>query len=192
MRPKTTNADLPSGVIRRKRGDWVGYYLSVTKDGKRAEIPLGKSKEEALHNLQSHVDRRPKDEPVDWDLELGRVWNVTRKRATSRSMAFDVSLDDINAMFRNSKGRCALSGIAFCLERKPDQRFRPWLPSIDRLDNGIGYTRGNCRLVCAYVNIAINQFGVGTFLFVSRQIAATLALVEKTGVAEMIEKCGND
>lgn len=37
------------------------------------------------------------------------------------------------------------------------------MPSIDRIDTTRGYTPDNVRLVCAAVNLALNQFGEGIF-----------------------------
>lgn len=36
---------------------------------------------------------------------------------------------------------------------------RPLAPSIDRIDSSLGYTRQNCRIVCAAVNYAMNVWG---------------------------------
>ncbi len=44
-------------------------------------------------------------------------------------------------------------------DKPPGSRIRPWAPSIDRRDSSAGYTASNCRLVCAYVNVAMNRFG---------------------------------
>ncbi len=39
---------------------------------------------------------------------------------------------------------CSMTGIPL----RWDEPGSPWLPSLDRLDNGKGYTRDNVRLVC--------------------------------------------
>lgn len=35
----------------------------------------------------------------------------------------------------------------------------PYAPSIDRKDSTKGYTRENCRIVCAAANFAMNTWG---------------------------------
>ena len=70
----------------------------------------------------------------------------------------------------NAGGRCALGGTPFSPERPDKVRFRPWMPSLDRIDPFGPYSAGNCRLVSAYTNIAINQFGVDQFVAVAREV----------------------
>lgn len=189
MRPKTTNSDLPQGVIRRKRGNWTGYYFNVTVDGKRREIPLGRSREEALSNWKQIAPKyiAADKQPTNWEAALRSVLKSTKARAKHRKFAFELTMDHVLAMFAKNEGRCELSGIAFSAKSMNGKRFRPWMPSIDRRDSSKGYTLDNSRMICAYVNVAINQFGESTLLYVAREISRTLAAVENRRVAEIAE-----
>lgn len=67
-------------------------------------------------------------------------------------------------------GVCYLSGIPFSNKEIKGKRIRPWVPSVDRINSNEGYTLENCRLVCAYINVAMNQFGEKFLLYVARAI----------------------
>ncbi|KZC17003.1 hypothetical protein RHOFW510R12_01585 [Rhodanobacter sp. FW510-R12] len=66
-------------------------------------------------------------------------------------------------MLAEQDGRCAVSGIRFSASVYLGQRIRPWVPSVDRRKPAEGYTRDNVRIVCAAVNLSINQFGDEVF-----------------------------
>lgn len=60
----------------------------------------------------------------------------------------------------SSGGRCALTEIPFDFNQSDTSKYRPWAPSVDRIDHTGGYTLDNCRIVCIIVNNALNQFSV--------------------------------
>lgn len=86
-------------------------------------------------------------------------------RAKRRGMAFTVTKDEFSAIYRRAGGRCELSGLEFDCE-KPKVRHgkRPFAASIDRIENSIGYTAENCRLVCVAANVAMNWWGSDVLL----------------------------
>lgn len=60
---------------------------------------------------------------------------------------------------RAQEGRCAVTSLAFNDIKPQGLRIRPWLPSLDRIDSRQGYQPGNLRIVCGFVNVALNGFG---------------------------------
>lgn len=66
---------------------------------------------------------------------------------------------EFDAIWARANGRCELTGIAFTEERMDGKVKRPWMPSVDRVNNAKGYEFSNCRLVCISVNLALNEFG---------------------------------
>jgi len=72
-------------------------------------------------------------------------------------------LEYLIKLFERNSGRCALTGMPFRLEHYEKSRRNPYAPSIDRIDNGLGYTEGNVRLVLTFVNLAIADYGEDVF-----------------------------
>lgn len=70
-----------------------------------------------------------------------------------------LSFSEFEELWLAAKGRCELTGIRFSAKRVEGSLKRPWMPSVDRIDSTRGYEKGNCRLVCVAVNIALNDFG---------------------------------
>lgn len=106
---------------------------------------------------------------------MEKVYARTRRNAQGRrNIEFCLTLDDVKEMFWRSEGKCSVTGLSFSgLDSDPKGKM-PYIPSIDRIDSTKGYSRENCRLVCACVNLAMNTWGEK----VLREMA--LAYVNKT------------
>lgn len=87
-----------------------------------------------------------------------------RSRARTKSIEIDVNLKDVTQMLEKQSYKCAVSGIKFTDERVGSSPRMPFAPSIDRIDPSRGYLKGNVRLVCTIVNLAIADFGDEIFL----------------------------
>lgn len=96
----------------------------------------------------------------------------TRKNAVARAIDFDITVEQVEAIYRAQRGRCAVTGIVFCEDDAPHWRTRPFFPSLDRIDNALGYSPENVRWVCAATNIALNDFGEGVFKMLALSYAA--------------------
>ena len=98
----------------------------------------------------------------------GRLYSVyaaARSRAKQRGLDFEISLEWVESLWDQQKGRCKVSGIQMTTEQTDGgQRFyHPFNPSLDRIDASLGYTTSNTRLVSVIVNVALNRFGDETF-----------------------------
>lgn len=114
------------------------------------------------------------------DIAPGNPWIrnlylAARKNAAARGHTFDLTLEDIEAMVLASNGRCAVTGIALSNEKGElphgKKMRRPWAPSIDRMDSTVGYTLGNCRIVCCAANYAMSQWGEDVLMEMAKSIA---------------------
>lgn len=85
-----------------------------------------------------------------------------RARCRATSVAIDLTEADVVEMLEAQGWKCAVSGIPFDLEATgPNRRaFRkPFRPSLDRIQCRGPYSRGNVRIVCVAVNVALNEWG---------------------------------
>jgi hypothetical protein len=135
-----------------------GYAYRVQLDDGR-KVSLGWNLQEALEHYQRLRGRF--DAPDQIPSEIVRRH---KRGAAQRGIEFEVTATDVAAMLQRQANRCAITQREFSNERPPGQRIRPWAASLDRKDSDKGYTVGNCRLVCASVNIAMNRFGDGAFV----------------------------
>jgi hypothetical protein len=87
------------------------------------------------------------------------VYNMlsrAKQRARKKGFEFDLVTDDIIALLERQNGRCAVSGMQFDIRPHPRKGAkRPFCMSIDRIDNGLGYTKGNVRITTVIVNTAL-------------------------------------
>lgn len=92
--------------------------------------------------------------------ELMRLLKSARSNGKTRGREVTIALGELERLWVECDGRCALTKIPFDLTPFAGKR-RPFAVSLDRIDPMIGYTSGNCRLVCASVNYAMSDWGLG-------------------------------
>lgn len=161
---RKTYRELPPGVFVRKRRRQDYFFCYVGHGESRKEVSLGSNmrelalRYEAIVNLSNEVAHRAL--PSDYHLAL---YLRSKKNAGTRKIEFSLTEADVIELMRRAKGRCEITGIAFSLEKYSGVRIRPWMPSIDRINASLPYCLDNCRMVCASVNIALNQFGSEMF-----------------------------
>ena len=103
---------------------------------------------------------------------------LSRCKANSRRRQLECSITvaDLRALAERAKGLCQVSGIPFNDRNEGQWQMRPWIASVDRIENSKGYTVGNCRLVCNAVNNALGQWGDDVFM---RIVAAMSIEIER-------------
>lgn len=175
MKPKP-NHTLPPNVYCRQIKGRTYYFHAKMTNGKRVETSLGSDLDAALDKLDGgkvpeSVAAVRKHTDAAWQDELRALFYRTKKRAATRGIEFSLSLDDVVRMCEETSRRCSISGIDYILTKEVGKRFRPWSPSIDRINPDGPYSPENTRMVCAYINIAINQFGLETLEFIAARIA---------------------
>lgn len=110
---------------------------------------------------------------------VGRLMRGVFTRAKKYGREVEVGAHDVRAMLIEQDFKCALTGMPFSLGITETTHVRPYGPSIDRIDNKLGYVRGNIRIVCNIANIARNAFSDDHFY---RMCVAAAAKVEKRSV----------
>ena len=79
-----------------------------------------------------------------------------KHRSVLKGIAFDpqVTASYLAGLYDGQNGRCALTGVPMSLERGGDWYGgkNPFVCSMDRIDNALGYTVGNIHLATARSN----------------------------------------
>lgn len=138
-----------------KRG---GYsYRVLNKDKKW--INVGWNLEEALEKRKEILGTHWKTDNQD----ALDVFHRAQKGSARRGIKFEITEAEIQAMFERQNNRCAITQKPFNNKKPHGQRNRPWAASLDRIDSNKGYSVKNCRLVCTFVNVALNNYGEGLY-----------------------------
>lgn len=77
--------------------------------------------------------------------------NNCRGSARKRGHECTLTAEDIDAML--STMTCSVTGLPLTWEHEGETIRNPWAPSIDRIDNALGYVPGNVRVVCWAFNL---------------------------------------
>lgn len=77
-------------------------------------------------------------------------WLGARDRSKRHTVDFSLSLEELENLWQEQNGTCALSGIKMTYELQNGRT--PTNVSIDRIDQSKGYTAGNIQLVCMACN----------------------------------------
>lgn len=88
-----------------------------------------------------------------------RFLSSTKRAAKLRKLGFDLTEQWIQE--RLDRGICEITGLPIKVKqyKQSDIGSRSFFsPSIDRIDNSVGYIPSNCRIVCWGYNLAKNQF----------------------------------
>ena len=157
MRPRKSDLHLPPRVYLRH-----GAYFYVERDGTWVRIGSNiEQVDQAMKMLQGGSLTFPTK-------HLSTIYCNAKKNARPRGIAFELTMDDVRAMWTRSRGRCELTGLRFDLMRVQGCHRRPMAPSIDRVDSSAGYTPPNCRLVSVAINLAMNEWGEAVFERIAR------------------------
>lgn len=120
------------------------YYKSSYKDAMKSTY------EKIYYSTMNHI-------------YLKKLLAKCLNRAKQLSVEFDLDEEFLTQLYQQQSGKCAVTGLDFVFDKTIDFSKRPFVPSIDRITNNLGYTKNNVRFVCAAVNLAINEFGDAIF-----------------------------
>lgn len=119
----------------------------LSKRGYKVELPKG------FYSGKYSAD-------INGSLERAVVRRLTsyRKRAAKKGLGFDLDVTWVVSQIAKQGGRCMYTGVQMGTANDHD------LITVDRIDSGRGYTKGNCVLCCRWVNTAkmamsIREFG---------------------------------
>ena len=81
-----------------------------------------------------------------------------KANAKSRNYPFTVSIDSLQDILEKQDFKCAYTNIPMLCPKtyneKREMTSSPYLVSLDRIDNDLGYVEGNVQFVCVWANKA--------------------------------------
>jgi hypothetical protein len=98
-----------------------------------------------------------------------------------RGLPFEVDAEYLSHLYESQKGKCAISGLPIPLHLK----VRGGLygdASVDRIDNRLGYVRGNVQWVHKDINCMKSDMSLQSFIELCDAVAAHSRLGEKKPV----------
>jgi hypothetical protein len=89
---------------------------------------------------------------------------MAKSRAKKKSLPFDIDAEYLLSLWKDQQGCCKLTGVKFDLTKWGTKgQVNPDAISVDRINPGLGYTKGNVRLVTYHMNISLSDFGIQEF-----------------------------
>lgn len=90
-----------------------------------------------------------------------------KSNAKSRSYPFEVSVEYLQELLEKQNFKCAYTNMDMLCPKnyneKREMTSSPYLISLDRIDNELGYVDGNVHFVCVWVNKARGSYEHETF-----------------------------
>lgn len=152
-------------------------YRTKLPDGRR--LTLGTNKDIAIQRLNVLLSKPVQVDATDGKV-LREIWLRHRKGAKQRGLDFSIEVQDIADIVTRQGNRCAVTLLPFRDDKPEGLRVRPWAPSLDRISSSKGYVPGNVRVVCGFVNVAMNGFGDDFFSAVLEPLVQARVSAELT------------
>lgn len=97
-----------------------------------------------------------------------RLLSSAKKRAIKKDVEFTLTSQFVE--LKLMKGVCEKSGVAFDLSVADEMHRNPFAPSLDRIDNSMGYTESNTQLVCNLYNQGKGECSDEAFIEFCRRV----------------------
>jgi hypothetical protein len=95
-------------------------------------------------------------------------WKV-QERASNNGFECSIDVKYLEELFSKQDGKCAISGVPLKFERYKE--IHKSTASLDRIDNSLGYVRGNVQWVHKDVNMARGSMSQESFIKMCKIIA---------------------
>lgn len=95
------------------------------------------------------------------------LFNRWKANAKSRNYPFEISIEKLQVILEEQKFKCAYTNMNMLCPKtyneKREMTSSPYLISLDRIDNDLGYVEGNVHFVCVWANKARGSYAHETF-----------------------------
>lgn len=97
---------------------------------------------------------------------FGHRISIWRSQAKSRALAFNITLDYLESLWKSQEGKCFYSGRILTLETNQIDSL-----SLERIDSTKGYIAGNVAFISKTINMMKKNYPLSIFITVCRDIA---------------------
>ena len=94
---------------------------------------------------------------------ITRLLAQARSRSKKKNLLFELNKDLVFEQLVEQNNKCAYSNISFSFNDVFNGKTRYYIPSIDQIIAGKGYTNDNCVLVLSIVNRMKQEISLGLF-----------------------------
>lgn len=162
--------ELPENVFKNTEGRWVRFCPKC----KTEVTHLRRNYCIGAHNIEQPCKKcsNTSNNPSGMIGAVRLSWyEAFFKSAISRGYSWELTAEDINALYEEQEGLCALSGLSIGWSKVGWDHTA----SIDRIDNELGYSIDNIQLVHKKINMMRGSLTVDEF----RELCAFVANKEK-------------
>lgn len=125
----------------------------VWKDGKRQPRNCNKGGTKDIHNA---------------------LYNRWKANAKSRNYPFEVTIEYLQIVLESQNYKCALTESNLLCPKtyneKREMTSNPYLLSLDRIENDLGYKEGNVQFVCVWANKARGSYDNDVFKSIIKKL----------------------
>jgi len=151
--------DLPEGVFKNDNNRWVRHCPKCSKEitHLRRNYCIG------AHNIEQPCKQcsNKNNHPSGMVGAVRLAWfEAFAKNAVVRGYSWNLTPEELNEMYDEQDGLCALSGLSIGWSKSGWEHSA----SIDRLDNDAGYFVDNVQLVHKKINMMRGSLAVDEFL----------------------------
>lgn len=158
----------------RHHSNGIWYAMWYDPVGHRVNRLSMRTRDQDVARAQLASFRLPKRHEANsptlaqWRAQAHKMCRRAKENARIKGRAYDLSTDDVLALFEAQGNRCAVSKMRL---RLTGAKKCPWAPSLDQITPGGGYVAGNVRVVMSIVNAAMHTWGADPLFDLVREMA---------------------
>jgi hypothetical protein len=88
------------------------------------------------------------------------LYDRVKNRAGTANIPFEITIEDMYELFKQQNGKCALTGIQLVITTSTVKGNA----SLDRIDNSLGYIKGNVWWLDKDINMMKNKYSLNKFI----------------------------